>query len=135
MVNLGADIAAALPELRAQAESRMSETFEVFTSERVLGGDGKYVTTETPVYEDVRGRLKVPTLTVSEREQGAQVPAIQDVHVHVPVGATPLVEVNHMWRCTASDSDVSLVGRVWRTKGSHQAGQVTAHRYPVEQVS
>jgi hypothetical protein len=72
---------------------------------------------------------------VSERSQGDQVPAVQVEHVHVAVDATPNVTVGDMWRCTASTVDASLVGREVRTKGLPQAGQVTAHRYPVEAVS
>jgi len=120
---------------RREAEARFTETFTAFTVSRVLGAGGAYADTDIPVHADVAGRVKFPTLTVREREQGAQVPAVQDVQVHVAVGATPDVAVNTLWRCAASASDSSLVGRVFRTKGLPQAGNVTAHRYPVEQVS
>jgi hypothetical protein len=120
---------------RRQAEARFTETFKAYTVARVLGEDGLYTDTETTVYASVSGRVKYPTLTVSEREQGNQVPASQDVEVHVAVGSTPDVVVNVLWRVTASTADSDLVGRVFRTKGSPQSGQVTAHRYPVEQVS
>jgi hypothetical protein len=136
MVNLGYDIATILPHLRNQAESRFTETFKAYTVENVLDEEtGLETPTEVTVYASVAGRWKSPTMTVSEREQGAQVPAIQDTHVHVAVGATPLVAVNTMWRVIASTSDPSLVGREARTKGLPQAGQVTAHRYPVEEVN
>lgn len=134
-MSLGYDLAGALPLLRAQAESRFTETFKAYKVEQVLGDDGLHTDTEVTVHDNVAGRLKSPTLTVSEREQGAQVPAIQDMHIHVAVGATPGVAVNVLWRCTASTADASLVGRVYRTKGEAQAGQVTAHRYPVERVT
>lgn len=121
---------------RAQAEARFTETFMVFTVETVLDeATGLETPTEMTVYASVRGRWKSPTLTVSERAQGAQVPAVQDTQIHVAVGATPLVGVSTMWRVTASDADPSLVGREARTKGLPQAGQVTAHRYPVEEVN
>jgi hypothetical protein len=35
----------------------------------------------------------------------------------------------------ASSVDPSLVGRKFRVAGNAQAGQVTSHRYPVEEVS
>lgn len=120
---------------RAQAASRFTETLKVFYETRVLGSDGLYTDTEVTVYTGVSGRVKFPSLTVSEREQGSQVPAVQDVQVHVTVGGTPNVVVNHVWEVTASTADSSLVGRQFRTKGLPQAGQVTAWRYPVEQVS
>jgi len=126
---------------RGMTEDRFTETLEAFTETKVLDEDpesptaGEYVTTENVVYTDMPGRVKFPTLTVREREQGAQVPAIQDVAVHVAVGSAPLVVVNTLWRVTASTADPALVGRVFRTKGLPQAGQVTASRFPVEQVS
>ena len=120
---------------RAQAAMRFTETLTAFYVTRVLGTDGLYTDTEVPVYADVSGRVKFPTLTVSEREQGAQVPAVQDVQVHVASGSTPNVVVNHLWRVTASTADTSLVGREFRTKGLPQAGQTTSWRYPVEQVA
>lgn len=136
MVNLGYDVAAHLPYLRAQAESRFTEVFTAFTIENVLNeSTGLYEPTEVVAYAGVAGRVRYPSLTVAERAQGSQVPAIQDVTIHVAVGATPNVAVNHMWRVTGSTSDASLVGRVFRTKGESQAGQVTASRYPVERVS
>lgn len=120
---------------RAQATMRFTETLTVFYTTRVLGSDGLYTDTEVPLYSGVAGQVKFPTLTVSEREQGAQVPAVQDVVIKVATASTPNVAVNHLWRVTASTADVSLVGRVFRTKGLPQAGQVTSWRYPVEQVA
>ena len=126
----------ALSAGRRQAEARFTETFEVFTVESVLDEEtGLETPTEVTVYAAVAGRWKSPTMTVSEREQGSQVPASQDTHIHVAVGATPMVGVNTFWRVTASTADASLVGREARTKGLPQAGQVTAHRYPVEEVN
>ena len=136
MVSLGDDIRATLPFLRAQAESRFTERWDVYTTTRVLDGEtGEYTDTEVLEYEGVAGQIKYPTLTVMEREQGGQIPATQDVIIKVAVGATPTVGVNDLWRCVSSDADPSLVGRTYRTKGEAQSGQVTAHRYPVERVS
>lgn len=120
---------------RSMIAQRFTETFKVFRVTSVLNEDtGLYVDTEVAVYASVVGQFKFPTLAVREREQGAQVPAVQDVTIKVAVASTPDVEVGHLWRCTASTVDASLVGRVVRTKGLPQAGQVTSWRYPVEQV-
>jgi predicted amidohydrolase YtcJ len=135
-VNLGYDIASQLPYLRSQAAGRFTETFKVYTvTKSEPDADGVVVETEVTVYPAVTGRWKSATMNVSEREQGSQVPAVQDTHIHVAVGATPLVGVNTLWRVTASTADPSLVGREARTKGLPQAGQVTAHRYPVEEAN
>lgn len=125
-----------LARARERTQTRFTETFNVVYGERVLDEEtGEYTTAEVVVHSDVPGQFKFPTMTVQEREQGAQVPASQDITIKVAVGSTPDVEVGHMWRCTASTVDASLVGRVMRTKGLPQGGQTTAHRYPVEAVS
>lgn len=121
---------------RAQAEARFTETFKAYTVTKSEPDAGGVITeTEVTVYASVSGRVKYPTLTVSERDQGAQVPAVQDVQIHVAVGATPNVVVNVLWRVLTSTADPALVGRVFRTKGEAQSGQTTAHRYPVERVT
>lgn len=113
--------------------SRMRDRFTAYTVSRVLGTDGGYTDTDVVMYSGVPGRLRSPGATVSEREAGAQVHAVQDVQIHVPIGATPNVVVNVLWRCTASAVNPSRVGRVFRTTGMLQGD--TADRYPVEQVS
>jgi hypothetical protein len=133
-VSLGSVLSAALPGLRGEAESRFTETFSVFFTERVLDElTGLYTDSEVVVHS-VAGRVRFPGLTVSERAQGGLVPAVQDVTVSVAVGSTPDVVVGFLWRVTGSLVDVSLVGRVFRTKGLPQSGKVTAWRYPVESV-
>lgn len=129
-------LAGVLSAGRRQAESRFTETFTAYTETLTVNeATGAETVAETVLYSDVPGRLVYPSLTVREREQGAQTPAVQDVHVHVAVGATPDVVVNVLWRVTGSTADPGLVGRVFRTKGEPQSGQVTAHRYPVERVT
>lgn len=121
---------------RAQAAKRFTETLTAFYKTTTLDpATGLYEPTEVVLYANVPGRVKFPSLTVSSTEVGAQVPAIQDVHVHVAVGACPNVGVGHLWRVTASTADPSLVSREFRTKGLPQAGQTTAHRFPVSQES
>lgn len=128
-------IAGALRLGRAQAVARFTEVFEVYTTDRVMQPNGLYFEEETVIHDDVPGRVKYPSLTVAEREQGAQVPAVQDLQIHVAVGATPDAVVNTRWRVKSSTADADLVGSTFRTKGAPQGGQVTAHRYPVEGVS
>lgn len=141
---------------RAQAVARFTETFTIFTTTNVLDeATGLYTPAEDVLYTGVEGRVKYPSTTVMERAQGGQVPAVQDVQIHVRVGLVlPLVPaedlvpdtdllpsevtllpVNVLWRCESSVSDPTLEGRVYRTKGEPQSGNVTAHRYPVERVN
>ncbi|WP_366941696.1 DUF6093 family protein [uncultured Microbacterium sp.] len=117
---------------RKRAGSRFTETFTAYTVSSVLDeATGLYVDAETVLYADVAGHVKFPEMTVSEPGQAGQVMAVQDIEVHVTVGATPGVVVGVLWRVDGSTVDPSLTGRVFRTKGPPQAGQVTAHRYPV----
>lgn len=134
-MNLGADVFAFLPIARAQAESRMTETFDFYyvTSNVIPDGEIDPQDVETPVHSDIPGRLRFPSLNVSDRESAGQMVGVQDVTVSVAVGATPNVREGHFCRVTASEADVSLVGRVFRVSGSPQAGSVTAHRYPLQE--
>lgn len=120
---------------RKQAVSRFTETFTFYTSATTQDANLDDVVTETVVHAAVVGRVKYPTATVSESTAVGQRFAEQDVQVHVAVGSAPLVRADHFCRVTASSVDPGLVGRVFRVKGSPQAGQVTAHRFPVEEVS
>jgi hypothetical protein len=121
---------------RVMASSRLSETLKFYSV------DGTTVDPETledvediTVLHTVAGRVKYPTLTVSERSAVGQVFATQSVNVHVAVGSAPDVRANHFFTVTASTADPGLVGRKFRVTGNPQAGQVTAHRFPVEEVS
>lgn len=124
-----------LGEGRHAATVRFTETFDVYTEVRTVGEDGRDVVNETVLYEDVSGQVKYPSSVVSQRIQGGQVPAVQDTIIKVAVGATPDVVTDVLWRVVSSSVDAALVGRVFRTKGEPQSGQVTAHRYPVERVT
>jgi hypothetical protein len=135
-VTFAADSLAGLMQFRALASSRFTETLRFY----ILNG----TTTDPDTLEDVEditvlhtvaGRVKYPTLTVSERSAVGQVFATQSVNVHVAVGSAPDVRANHFVTVTASTADPALVGRVFRVTGNAQSGQVTAHRFPVEQVS
>lgn len=121
---------------RARAQERFTETFVAYTVDTVLDEQtGLLAEVEEVLHADIAGRLKSPTLNTSERAQGGQVSAVQDIEVHVGIGATPGVVVAAMWRVESSTVDLSLVGRKFRTKGLPQSGSTTAHRYPVESVA
>ena len=130
-MTLGADIDAALPYFRAQAESRMSETVTVFRTELV--DEGIEPTEQRVTLYSGKARLKFSSSVASDRTSGSQFVVSQSAELHLPsgtswVGKDPTVEV------TASSSDQSLVGRQWTVKGRPQAGQTTAARYALEEV-
>lgn len=129
-------LSGALKMGRAQAVARFTETFTFYSVvESVDPVTLAPSSVETNLYTAVAGRLKFSTLAVSESTAAGSSVSAQSVEIHVAVGATPNVRADHFCRMTASTSDASLVGRVFRIKGSAQAGQVTAARYPVEAQS
>lgn len=136
-MSLGADILATLPFLREQSDSRSTETLEFFTESfgAIPEGQIEPGLVETVVHSNVPGRVKFHTIQVSNQEQAGQLVAVQQVSVIVPVGAAPNARPEQFVRVTASTIDPSLANRKFRVSGMPSSGQVTAHRYPVEEVT
>lgn len=120
---------------RVHANARMTETVSVTTVQRGVLNEtnGQYSDVTTTHYAGV-ARLRFSTLNVSEVDAANRVLAVQDVQLHVPVG-TGLLPVGAAVTITASTSDSSLTSRRFTVSGRPHGGQVTAHRYPVEEVS
>lgn len=121
---------------RAFIESTFTETVEFY---RVSGTAVdpetlNEVETKVVVYT-VPARVKYASMIVAEKRGAGEVIGSQSVTVSVAVGSTPTVNTDFFCKVTSSTVDTSLIGRVFRVKGFPQAGQVTAHRYPVEEVS
>ena len=131
-MTLGTDVDAALPYFRAQAESRMSETVQVTTTEKQDTGGFDPEQVPTTHYSG-RARVKFASQVVSDREVAGQFPVVQSVELHLPSGT--VVPRGSVAEVTASTADSSLVGRRFTVTGLPQAGQTTAARYPVEVVS
>ena len=130
------DPAAVIARGRALAAELMTETFDVYTTTRTLNtATGLFTETPVTVHSGVLGQIKFPSNEVHEADQGGQSAAVQDIVIKTAVGAAPNTKVDHLWKCTASTADASLVNRVFRTKGLPKGGRVTTHRYPVEAVS
>lgn len=128
-MSLGSDIAAALPQLRAEAESRMFDT--------VLAGRFKDGTDEngdaTRVIETERytgkARIRWGSRAVSNSSAAGSPVASQEPYLSIPFGSARLFNDDEV-ECTES-SDPLLVGRRFRVEGAAIAGQVTAYRYPL----
>lgn len=121
---------------QAAAKARMTETVAVGPFTEHVDRDS-LATTRTfdgTVYADI-GQIKYPSLTVSEGVAVSQQVTSADVVLKVPAGAAPLVREGHLVRVTASSIDGTLVGREYRVKAFPQSGQVTAHRFPIEELS
>lgn len=128
---LGWDVASTLPALRAQAESRMTETVEIG-----LYGDGVDPETNeaTQVLVELRyvgkGRVRYPSYAVAVQAPATQPVAQQDVVVSIPSGAAPVMEGDTVL-VTGSTADPLVVGRRFTVKGQPIAGQTTAYRISV----
>lgn len=120
---------------RELAEARFTETVTFFTED-----DGTDPITLQPakieavVKADVRARLRSASRESRDVEIAGQEPVASKLILSVAVGAIrvgPSVFV----RVTASEIDEGMVGAEVRTTDFPTMGQVSAWRYPVEQVS
>ena len=127
-----------LPFLRAEAEARMLDTFEIRTY-----GEGYHY---DPVLEqDVRdyevlfttlGRVKVEGgLAVRDAEVGARTSAAVVRSLHIPVDS-PAIPPGAEAVCTAvhATSDPTLLGAHLRIDGPAPGSQTTARRLEVTEV-
>lgn len=120
---------------RRLAAMRHTETFDFYTVARGEDPDTlQPIDVETIVAAGVKGRLKITSSVVSEKDIAGQAPAVMQREVHVPVGSVA-VGPSVFVRVVASASDPGSVGRVFRTGMRSGVGQVTVWRYPVEEVS
>jgi len=120
---------------RRRANERMSETVTVGSFTDGVADDGS--PTRVPVvsrYEEKPGRIKYESLNAQEQDAAGSPVALQAPHLSVPSGSPRFFEDDEVL-VVASAADDLLVGRVYRVTGSAQAGQTTAHRYPLEELS
>lgn len=131
---LGWDVDARLPELRAQAESRMTETVQVGVFGEGFDPETGDTTREllTERYAGV-ARVRYPGTAVSTSDR-VQVVAVTDIVLSLPHGSPVAFDGDEVL-VTASTSDGVLVGKSFRVEGGVQAGQVTAHRYRVTELT
>lgn len=132
---LGDDIAAALPELRAQAESMMVDTCKV---EYVNGttwdeGSGTSVPAYATRYE---GKCRVQTTLTSEANPnaGEREWTVQSLTVAVPMSAIGF-EVGDRVTITSAALDADLVGRVFTVVALAHKTHMTARRLRVDEVT
>ena len=128
-------IGQALADGRRMAESRMTETVTVGRFERVRSpGSLDAVLTLVETLYSGPARVKFPSASASVKNPAGQQIAETNIVVSLPASSAP-VATGALVRVGASASDASLVGRLFRVNGPAQAGQTTAHRYPVVEES
>jgi hypothetical protein len=121
---------------RKRADARMTETVTAghFTDGvDEENGNPTRVPVGEPLYDGI-ARVKYTDNAVRNAEGASQLVTTQDVTVSLPHGSVVLPEGTDVL-VTASVSDASLVGRVYKVDGSPTLGQSTAHRYPVTELS
>lgn len=134
-MSLGYDIAQALPGLRAEAESRMTETVTVgrFELVRPSGSLDSVLTLVETFYAGI-ARVKFPYASTAAKSPAGQQLVETNIVLSLPSSAAS-VPTGAGVRVDGSSADSALVGRMLRVDGPAQAGQTTAHRYPVVEES
>lgn len=123
---------------RARTETRFTETVAVATYEEHT--DRTTLTpTRTLVATHYTGPAQVKTggtgaAATQSVEVASRLLSEQNPMLKVPAGS-PLIPVGAIVTVTASTSDSTLTSREFRIAGEPHGGQVTAHRYPLSEVS
>ena len=130
----GSDIEAALPELRAAAESRMRTTAKVESVAVSPGTTGADMETPTVVHAAIRCRVKAMSGRQSLTGHVAGSPQTQvSDEIHFPWDTVGLKVGLRVTVTGLGPSDPpSLLGNVYRLSSPHEGSQSTAQRWGVE---
>lgn len=125
----------ALEEGRRMAESRMTEAVTVGRFEKVRP-PGSLDAADTLVETFYTGpaRVKYPSASAATKNPVGQQLVETNIVLSLPTAAHA-VPTGAKCRVDSSTADASIVGRLFRVDGPAQAGQTTAHRYPVVEES
>lgn len=125
----------ALEDGRRMAESRMTEMVTVgrFEWVRPSGSLDSVLTLVETFYTGV-ARVKFPSASAAVKNPVGQQLVETNIVLSLPARAA-VVPPGAVCRVDASSSDAALPGRRFRVDGPAQAGQTTAHRYPVVEES
>lgn len=143
-MTLGADLAAAMPEFRAEAESRMRDTCTVQLVTGHITDESTGIVTDTlgaAVYgpsiapHHGRCRFAVASVQESDPQAGGATYTVTRGRVDVPVGAF-VAATGLVVTCVTSEMDPHLPGRRFRTQASSPANsQATAYRLAIEEIT
>lgn len=128
-MTLGSDIAAVLPNLRAEAESRMFESVVVGTFEDGVAPDGSPTRVPVDTRYTGKGRVRWGSREVSTSDGTGSPVTVQEPYLSVPFGTARFFEGDEV-HVTAS-TDALLVDRRFTVAGSAGAGQVAHYKYPL----
>lgn len=113
----------------------MTETVTVGRFEMVRQpGSLDSVWTLVETFYSGSARVKYPSASASVKNPAGQQIAETNIVVSLPASSAS-VPTGALVRVDTSTSDSALAGRFFRVEGPAQAGQTTAHRYPVAEES
>lgn len=136
---LGDDIAWALPQLRAEAESQMRDTC---TITRAGTGKGPFNQTtgqydKPPRVTVYTGKCRVQIKSViasgSDASAGERVGTVQELELQLPVAGTDGIAIHDVAKILTSAHDDSLVDREFTVTARHEKSQATARRLRVSE--
>jgi len=136
-MDLGYDVLSALPDMRRQAESLMTDTAEVGTWSKAGPPDeatGEYNMVFTPVYSG-KCRFKAGSTAVNRVDAGSQLLVQQQNTISFPIDTSTAISKDMIVRMLTSTTDPALPGVTARIKGPFVGAGLTARRFPVEVTS
>lgn len=115
------------------ADERMTERVDVglFTDGNDASGNATRVL-KTERYTG-QARIRWGSREVTNANAPSMHVALQEPYISVPVGSTRLYPLDEVH--ITESVDAILVDRRFRVQGAAAAGQVTAYRYPLEELS
>lgn len=131
---LGWDVEAALPALRAAAESLMTDTWRCSKGGVRVFDDETGTWTDSPseVVYDGPGRLRDIDADSPRIETQGETTVTARLRLSLPVATSGAVRIDDVLECTGSTQDASLVGTKVRVSDLHLQTHSTARRFSVE---
>lgn len=135
-MTLGDDLAAALPELRAHAESMMRDSCVIMGAETPgewSDETGSYGDPTAPTIYSGKCRLRMPRTAGSRVESGEASWAVDDGILSLPVEGSQAVAAGHVAVVSLGNDPVASV--TVTVQATHVQTDSTARRLPVKVVS
>jgi len=136
-MSLGADIAAALPGLRAQAESLMVDSCVITSGGEPVWDEaaGEWSTPDGSVVYSGKCRVQLPNVAESNPVAGETEWTVTAAVVSLPVAGSEGVRIGHTVTVTSGVFDSRLSGTVYRVTGEHKKTHATARRLRCEETT
>lgn len=137
-MDLGHELAEVLPELRAEAESRMTSTCTITGpgGEPVWDDDaGEYVTAPGGTLYDGKCRLRMGNPAPQNADAGETAWAVDRGVLSLPIDGTANVGDGATVTITGNPHDPGMVGLVLTVLAPHFQTDSTARRLPVQVVT